>query len=757
MSSVLYSSSENTPVNSLSSGRSTPNSVKRRPKQPNILLPSNHGVYQDYVEIRRPESISSCYSESDRSSIISDGSFFDLSEEITEAISPDARLSVSELEETLTEYDVADKELEKNLDCFKLHEHTIKQLCIQRPNSPTSNFLSSIIPSESSPDIISQMHYKLSPLLHKIQKFEEQSKKLNSLQVKLAVVQEEKRQLSAMLEKRRQQVNEINQLSEQEGLHKKKQTLSFSPIYLSVVGFNQKVDKYTNTNDYTIKSSDVGVQKCLEFDGCLKHKETMTNNPAMKDTGTNVSVGVLVKGCQIKAETIDFSCQTDLKLLCINKDTQTNKIIVKDSSFGDEIAEKFYTNSSTQISKVYSNTFTQCNLPEYLDKNIMVGISSNHLVEKGTGDLVADVLLFSSEVQTDKMIKTNQATECKVSMSEKSLSVGCSYAHLKSTSSQCCVDVKNFQCGEGFAVLQFKDASSNVGVTMVDAYTSTRLIETKSTSTWCEIKTNSVCVGDCSIFDMFCDRCSNLEVQSIGIGEYVNKSLCCVNDKMCECVKHATISVGTSDDAVSDIFCDHCKNLKTSSVGIGENKIDDIFCDKCCNLKTVSCGIGECTIDDLLCDHCTNKTFFDVAVSEDSVDSGFCISCLSREVVSIGIGEGNIHDTSCSKCIANEDKFVFDVDILNAVSLQQQQQQAALCHYCGNKVDLNDSNLDESLQAMRDSMHNFASGMKRSTVSRALNLESCDDSFYKSKDDLESPEDDYRAIMSDEEDNLNSR
>ncbi|XP_047146364.1 uncharacterized protein LOC100203056 isoform X2 [Hydra vulgaris] len=740
LSSVLYSSSESTPINS--SGCSTPNSVKRRPKQPNILLPSNHGVYQDYVEIRRAESISSCYSESDRNSIISDTSFFDLSEEINEneAIPKKSKSTFSELEETLTEFDVSNQmvegETKTNEDCLKFHQNKIKMLCAERPNSPTSNFLASIISLESSTDIISQIHCNLSPLLHKVKKLEEQSKTINSLQVKLAVIQEEKRQLSSMLEKKRQQLNEKKEFSEPLNVLRKREKFSFSPIYLSVVGFNQRADKFTDTSCDSAKVfKDVGVQKSLNY-------------PVMKDIGINVFLTFLDRACQTKTETNDFSCQNDLIISSKNQELQTDEVILKESSVGDDVAEKFYSNSFTQVLKNYKNQFTQCHLTEYLDKSLMAGCSTNDFIDVGSGDSLAEIFLISSETQTCKQVKNDQATQCSINTLEKSLAVGCSYANLKTASSQCLVDMKDFQCGDNF--VKYKDASSNVDLFMKDAWTSSRIIETKSTYSGCEVQTCNIGVSDCSIFDVFCDRCSNLNLQNVGVGEYVNNLLCCVDDKMCGCFKPTCISVAISNDSVNDVFCDHCKNLKTSSTGVGDDKIDDVFCDKCNNLKTLSCGVGDCTIDNLLCDRCSNKTFFDIGVSEDSVNNSCCTSCTQKSVRSIGIGEGNINDTFCSKCIANEDKFVFDIDILKL-------QQPALCHYCGNKVDLNDTNLDESLQAMRDSMHNFASGMKRSTVSRSLNLESCDDSFYKSKDDLESPEDDYRAIMSDEEDDANGR
>jgi hypothetical protein len=222
--------------------------VKSRPQKPNIKL-SDQRAYLDYIEIlreqerllsgslsslisagkerndsilSRPDSINSC-----PDSVASDTSYLNISEEdvqqtLADALEVESQLLQSmqnrELEETLTRKEVAElnsdptannnitnqmnpinKSITSKIDIT--NGSNLKKLCFDRPNSPTSKFLSPLLENES--ELSNKIYRQLSPLLHKLSDLEGKVKTMSSLQVKVAVLQEEKRQLSSMLKNKR--------------------------------------------------------------------------------------------------------------------------------------------------------------------------------------------------------------------------------------------------------------------------------------------------------------------------------------------------------------------------------------------------------------------------------------------------------------------------------------------------------------------------------------------------------------------------
>ena len=66
---------------------------------------------------------------------------------------------------------------------------------------------------------------------------------------------------------------------------------------------------------------------------------------------------------------------------------------------------------------------------------------------------------------------------------------------------------------------------------------------------------------------------------------------------------------------------------------------------------------------------------------------------MPNDAVSVGVGDFDVTKTQCNKCqtkdAGSDNVFNFDLKILNPSPTPP--QQAILCHYCGNKVNLDDT------------------------------------------------------------------
>lgn len=243
----------------------------------------------------------------------------------------------------------------------------------------------------------------------------------------------------------------------------------------------------------------------------------------------------------------------------------------------------------------------------------------------------------------------------------------------------------------------------------------------------------SVGVGDACLDDNYlCSRCSNLQTRTVGVGEKVelrNVAVgehCVSGDRLvdrCSNVKLKSVSCGTEqistkdtgvgDDKTDNILCERCSNLETSSagtrdgqqeentfvckvcsrmqtnqeniytekivsaetniqlesvdpnsfvtedkqgmplrrkssvqqstrtIGVGNCGVMDSFCDKCDSLRTRSVGVGDGNVSvDLICDKCANKKTKSVGTI-----------CEFVETRSIGVSECCITDNFCDRCM----------------------------------------------------------------------------------------------------------
>lgn len=586
-------SEEGTPTNlsSPSSGTSTP-SFRRRPKKPDIKLSELNKPYQDYIEILRAESLSSLQSDiEDKSNRSNRNSYI----EISEGMIAKAFLS-QQFQNEINEDNL--HEFEKTIEGpSEDHEESfwdgISKVCDERPSSPTAEFFHPLLLNKTNGG--KALYLKISTILHRMKDLEEQVEELSSLKVKLAILQEEKRQLSTLLQIKRQ--------------NEEKET------------------------------RDAAVQKSYEIVTEISHKETSTYSPLY----TSIDVGG-EDIAEITFENVSSQCQVSLNhVSCqyesnriIDKSTQTVSQTIDVGSGGNGPAEIIFASKGIQKVPKTMGVYTQTDSVQCRAVGNMMGTSMYNFIDTGVGDDVCEQFYKSEGTQTRTLEIAEKFVQVAASFDNKSTETN--PKAFVNRYVQACVDTTDFLCGNNIA----------------DVTTA--------------------------------DKCTFFAPQ------------------------YSNVSINTEQTSVCHQYIQCIINKPSVTVGIGEGNVMDLQCDRCANISVKDKCCGEhssnelpfCT-NDILCD-CAKTELFDKSTSIDVT------------LISVGIGEGNINDVNCEKCAKGEEN-VFNFD-LNFTS-----QQPVMCHYCGNKVDLNDSNLDESLQAMRDSMQSISSGLKRSVARKDLNLE----------------------------------
>jgi len=658
---------------------------------------------------------------------------------------------LSELEETLRD----DTPIPKNN--LELCNSEVESLCLSRPDSPTSEFLMPILTKKD--EFASELHRQLSPLLHKLKYYEEETKTMSSLEIKLQKLEEKNQELVeenyqieernqklfqekqelAMILVKHQQLGPKNQQLTQKNQQLESKCQQFEKTNEQLIKEKQKLVLNLKENEQALrrisdkKYRDIGVQKYLEIFTQISHKSTTTEQIQYKSIGIGNEIAEKFYSdieIQKNINNNDFSCQKNYKPpIGLNKSTKTETIFCKDQAIGEEIADKEFISKSIQcISKISTNE-TQTETISSSNKENMTGTPLALLTDSSCGDNPVKTTTFNQECQSKTIESLNQSSQSiSIETTTQGISVGCSYSNLNTIETQCKTKTNDFACGENIAEIKTQDKTTDNTITSVTTATETNLIETKDFTCSTQPLTQSIGTGDNDIHSIICDQCTNKTTSSFACGTYLNLDPCCVDDKLCDCIKPELNSVYVGDCTINDICCDRCENLQTRTLGVSNHKIDDVLCDKCENTTFKTIGIGNDCINDLLCDKYSE----------------------TGKLVDQGVGDFDINAESCEKCLNNV--FNFDLNINTHEHLK-----AVLCHYCGNKVDLDDENLDESLQAMRESMTKISSGMKRTATNLNLEFEHEDYGTSRGHDikdgSLESPaSDDYSGIVSDEED-----
>ncbi|XP_066918149.1 uncharacterized protein [Clytia hemisphaerica] len=744
----MTSSGEGTPTNlsSPSSGRSTP-SFRKKPKRPEIKLSEHNKQYRDYIEILRAESLQSLHSEQGENG--DQGAGVEISEEMIAK----AFLS-SHMKNELSDNFTTSTPHASNGNVESIDRLKAQRICMRRPTSPASIFLQPLLEAENSDNLLTEIYDKLVPVLNKAKQQETELDQLSTLQVKVAVLQEEKRQLAALLKEKRE---------------------------------NSAKENSKGTRD-------VGVQKTLEILTEISHVSSQT---AQLET-SSILIGddspawldKMDKGIQQQVISTDSSCQNE-PVETTDFGTETFQTVMQDC--GLDPIEKQMNSVSCQKTPRTNTHHTQTAQKTFETFSSMIGCSSTALVDQGAG--------------RDHEVSFNDNT-AQTSIEQESIS--CQTVAMVTSSASIQVDPlpgNDFSCGVGIADLKMVDRAVEYFPEQSDACVSTEVKETRDSGVQRSPDSVSVAIGDGNVFDVICDRCSTLETRDLGTGCHVTSDTpSCIDDKLCECVKPQVCDISVGDFSISDTFCDRCDNLQTRDIGVGNILLTRHVCvgnnlqtrnmgvgnniqtldanvgnnlqtsDMCVgnnlltrdfgvgnnlqtrnmgvghnlqtqdasvgnNLQTSEIGIGDSeTMTTIWCDKCTNLKTREICVGGDyDINNIVCDECNNKPATtSVAIGDYDVTDTKCEDCEKNSKRdssyFNFDFNIENMTRdshVQPQQQKPIICHYCGNKVDLDDDDMDETLQQMRDSMHKLSNkqsgGLKRSDARKHLNLDLLDD------------------------------
>ena len=509
------------------------------------------------------------------------------------------------------------------------------------------------------------------------------------------------------------------------------------------------------TSTEQLKTADFGTEPDREIAlSSMQSFATSTERLVTTDskTGPDAALTQWSVGCQkafVSASNIHHTTQTDVKPLnSISTMAGCPTQGFNDQGVGRDFELKFDEIGVQTIQNEHVATSCQTLEKVVHSTSTMVGSATINLNDKGVGRDTE--LVFNEEgVQTvsAELNTTSSQTEQKI-LSSASTMVGCPAADLVDTATgheivyndsdtqtmsvslntvQSQTDEKpvsstgiqveplqaDFNCGNGIANLGMTDKSIDCVLLFqpqCHVSTATEMRETRDSGVQISPVHVSVAIGDGDINEpIWCDRCSARTTSDIAVGMYDNDIQCCIDDKLCDCVKPEMVSKSVSDHTVTDTFCDRCDNLQTTDIGVGDSQtMTLVWCDKCTNMHTTDA----------------------------------CVGCETLETQSVAIGDNDvtIDPSKCDECEKRKrdsSYFNFDFNMGASSSCSNcngcQQQQPIICHYCGNKVDLNDDSVDETLQAMRDSMQSLSgrgkqsSELKRSGARKNLNLDLNDD------------------------------
>ena len=124
-------------------------------------------------------------------------------------------------------------------------------------------------------------------------------------------------------------------------------------------------------------------------------------------------------------------------------------------------------------------------------------------------------------------------------------------------------------------------------------------------------------------------------------------------------------TIGVGNCCVTDSFCSKCDSVNTTSIAVGTGSIQDTFCYRCATKKTQSVetsidnkefksvAVGDCCLTDNYCDRCLNIRTRTVGVGDCCLTDSFCEHCSTLQTQSVGVGDFKI-DADPEDCIFPE-------------------------------------------------------------------------------------------------------
>ena len=561
---------------------------------------------------------------------------------------------------------------------FSVPRHISVHSPVLRPSTSLLEVSIASLPPESEmKQSLLKIREQMALSLVRLKELEEQVRNVPTLQVRISVLQEEKRQLIKQLQSK--------------GSRKRSRSLGPSSDY-SVYNGHSRGSKSDTENDveddYTlikkklrVKLNSVGVGD-YSVNGPCSCYET-TNQPVKKIPMKSVCIGT---DSHLDQHVIEGNRVSEVKKPAKQR-VQTRSIGVgmmrsftRDIGVGEGKPLTYTENRGTQASEEMVDSACDA-LSVAVTREVAVSVKPDVHSKGVSADLVSsgDNTLYKGSVSEAK-VDTGVQTGGGSGVSLVSIGVGICTIDDEPTCRKC------------------SNRKSRAVVKTVDEIMANRI-----DIPFCK----SVGVGDMSLEDNYlCSRCSNLETRTVGVGEKIelrNVSIgdCSVSEDYlcdrCSNVKTRTVGCGTNHTFTKDtgtgegeingkILCDHCSNLQTASVGTGDFQLEDIFvCERCSSNSeniTESLVTAKETVDlesiasvshlpaeeinedkdmpvrnkSSIKGACTTRT---VGVGSCGIMDSFCSKCDNLHTRSIGVGNGNVSvDMICDRCSNKKTKSV---------------------------------------------------------------------------------------------------
>ena len=648
-----------------------------------------------------------------------------------------------------------------------------------RSNSPTSKLLQPIFRFPMSEDVfklLEGIRAEISPKLSRLERLENENKLLAVLQVKLAVLQEEKRQLLNTLKQKR---------STRQSMSSNHSSKTSSPLS-SPVSFQSEADDVFVIRPHPHRakiSKSVQTEETREgvSSNICPYCRRMRRNSSVEDVGENNQQAGIRDNAPLQtkqngeeivveqtivtssAEALQASNEARPKL--DRRDAYTETIVreMNDVAVGREAADQYSANASTQCLVQLTDACSQHDDILYENKSILAGCSCSEYSDFGIqcspayrhvsfGDDVA-VKAYNDKGIQHKVLVSDKEVVCRAPTSDKSSMCGCCLDDRIPIGCQAEIPMTDFTCGDGFAVVESVDDSCQAVVHHTSVSLSPIEWERRDSELQCNLdekQSRTIGLGDDMTDDILCEKCLNSDLVSVGIGAYnseyqtinnANDNLCRVDDKLCECFIPESCEKGTGDSPVDHIVCDSCRNRTFETVACSDDRIDSLLCDTCESRQLESRGCGDDNdVNFIVCDECARKpSMQDTGIGDSDVFSIVCNNCRTSADISgyvnvsiadedteltsdrtlqrveikganndVGHGE-NVQDGKRLSSVSSETEFCEEVYriMANSTVCDNVEQRPVICNYCGNKVDINDTDMDSALNEMRSNLASF--------------------------------------------------
>lgn len=633
-----------------------------------------------------------------------------------------------------------------------------------RSNSPTSKLLQPLFNYPMSEDLfklLESIRAEISPKLSRLERLENENKLLAVLQVKLAVLQEEKRQLLNTLKQKRSARQSMSSNHSSKTSSPLSSPVSFQSeaeevFVVRPLPHRAKSSKFVQTEE---DEEEHGSNRPPYYSRIAKsppdedfRKESQHNGEIYKvlplgkeevlDRIIVPSDAPLLRNSSEATQKRTLTSVGNLSGYRNTKDasTETDTTETRDLAVGREIGELYSVSVSTQCIVDVTEASSQYEGVLCENKSVLAGCSYADVTDVGVqfspayrdasfGDDLAEKFFSTTGIQ--HTVSTNdKEVACHAQTADKSTIAGCSLDDRISVGCQSVILRSDFNCGDGFAVI-------------------------KSVNSFCQAVVNNKSVAsnpiewDRSDFSLQCNL-GDKESRTVGVGAYNLENqrvenadedrFCKVDDKLCECRKPESCEKGIGEFSVSHVEYDSYRSRTVETVacgedladsllynanetrqlesrGCGEDDVNCVICDQCaCKPLTQDTGVGDADVFDIIYNNYGNAAdesgYVNVSIvdKDTELSTSTALSGIEMKDRNENIGYvDNIENRSRLTSVSSDAEFCEEVYkvMANSTVYDGIEQKPVICNYCGNKVDLDDKNMDSALNEMRNNLGSY--------------------------------------------------